>query len=81
VSWKVSAVCVLYRKTNKNEWLEKIIDFICDKNLPISIRRMAFSFVADKDIPLEMKNKLSKVADCLDDLPLKIRINKFLDVK
>lgn len=80
VHWVITATYGLFQRTKDSKWLNNLVDLICDDGIPISTRRLAFSYVSNEELEDNMKARLLKVYNSISDAPLKIRLAQKLEI-
>jgi len=80
IHWVITATYCMFQKTKDFKWLNNLVDLICDDNIPVSTRRLAFSYVANEQLDDNMKENLLDLYSRVIDTPLKIRLAKKLEI-
>lgn len=76
--WVISALGGLYEHTQDESIPNKMLNFFCDEQLPITTRRLAFSFLSKYDFSDEMHGKVLDLYPKIEDAALKARMKKSL---
>lgn len=76
--WVISALGGLYEYTQDESIPNKMLNFFCNEQLPITTRRLAFSFLSKYDLSAEMHRKLLDLYPKTEDVALKARMKKIL---
>ncbi len=76
--WRLAALQVLFEESKNNSYLEEIHSTFFDDELPIDIRRLAFSYIEGNPRIPGMMDKFMGLYLTIKDIPLKYKLEKYL---